>query len=93
MNKRDLAAAVANKLNMSCSEMESIMDAVNETIVEALVNGDHVTMWNFGRYEMKHQAARVGRSFATGETLTIPEGDKIIFTVSPKLQATLDSRA
>ena len=56
MNKRDLAAAVANKLNMSCSEMESIMDAVNETIVEALVNGDHVTMWNFGRYEMKHHS-------------------------------------
>ena len=86
MNKRDLANVVANKLNMPASEMEVILDTINETIINALKEGDHVTFWHFGRFEVKYRAPRVGRSFKTGKCVTIPERKKIWFSVSPALQ-------
>ena len=69
MNKKEIAQAVAERLVLSPSLVEGIVDAVHEEIVEAMARGERVTFWNFGRWELKTTAARVGREFKTGTEL------------------------
>ena len=49
MNKKEIAQAVAERLVLSPSLVEGIVDAVHEEIVEAMARGERVTFWNFGR--------------------------------------------
>lgn len=85
MNKKEVARRVADKLNMSAADMEVIFDAINSEVVTALARGDRITIWNFGRIETRMSSERVGRAFATGETIKIPPRRKVIFTPSPTL--------
>ena len=85
MNKKEISQAVADRLLMPLSQVESIVDAVNAEIIEALARNERVTFWNFGRWEMKQSAARVGREFQTGKAVIIPERVKVSFTPSPNL--------
>ena len=78
MNKKEIAQAVAERLVLSPSLVEGIVDAVHEEIVEAMARGERVTFWNFGRWELKTTAARVGREFKT------------CFTASPNLVAAVE---
>lgn len=48
MNKKEIAQAVAERLVLSPSLVEGIVDAVHEEIVEAMARGERVTFWNFG---------------------------------------------
>ena len=90
MNKKEIAQAVAERLVLSPSLVEGIVDAVHEEIVEAMARGERVTFWNFGRWELKTTAARVGREFKTGKSVVIPERNKVCFTASPNLVAAVE---
>ena len=87
MNKKEIAQAVAERLVLSPSLVEGIVDAVHE---EAMARGERVTFWNFGRWELKTTAARVGREFKTGKSVVIPERNKVCFTASPNLVAAVE---
>lgn len=90
MNKKEVTQAVADRLALSPSLVEEIVDAVNDEIVEALARGKRVTFWNFGRWEVKETAARVGREFHTGSTVVIPPRTKVAFTASPNLMEAVE---
>ena len=90
MNKKEIAQAVAERLVLSPSLVEGIVDAVHEEIVEAMARGERVTFWNFGRWELKTTAAPVGREFKTGKSVVIPERNKVCFTASPNLVAAVE---
>ena len=79
MNKKEIAQAVAERLVLSPSLVEGIVDAVHEEIVEAMARGERVTFWNFGRWEFK-----------TGKSVVIPERNKVCFTASPNLVAAVE---
>ena len=87
MNKKEIAQAVAERLVLSPSLVEGIVDAVHEEIVEAMARGERVTFWNFGRWELKTTAAR---EFKTGKSVVIPERNKVCFTASPNLVAAVE---
>ena len=90
MNKKEIAQAVAERLVLSPSLVEGIVDAVHEETVEAMARGERVTLWNFGRWELKTTAARVGRDFKTGKAVVIQERNKGCFTASPNLVAAVE---
>ena len=60
MNKTDLIAAVAEKTGTTKKNAGTIVDAVFETISEALSAGDKVTLVGFGTFEVRDRAARKG---------------------------------
>lgn len=53
MNKKEVTQAVADRLVLSPSLVEEIVDAVQAEIVGALARGERVTFWNFGRWEVR----------------------------------------
>lgn len=72
MNKNELIAAVAEKSGMTKKDAEKALTAVVDTLTEALVKGEKVTLVGFGSFETKTREARIGRNPKTKETIEIP---------------------
>ena len=71
MNKTELVAALAAKTELSKKDAEKALNAVVETITEALKAGDKVALVGFGTFESKERPARVARNPRTGEEIKV----------------------
>jgi integration host factor subunit beta len=57
-------------------DVENIVNAILDTIADALARGDRVELRGFGAFSVKKRDARTGRNPRTGET--VPVGEKVI---------------
>ncbi len=72
MNKTELINAVAEATDLSKKDAGKAVDAVFDTILNALAKGEKVQLIGFGNFEVRHRAARKGRNPQTGEEIEIP---------------------
>jgi len=72
MNKGELVDTIAAKAQVSKKDADAALTATLETIVEAVSQGDKVTLIGFGSFEPRDRQAREGRNPRSGETMTIP---------------------
>jgi DNA-binding protein HU-beta len=103
MNKADLIAKLAPKLNINQDEARVALNSVLEVITEALVEDKNVRLVDFGTFEVKQRAERMGHNPKTGEKLKI-EAKEIVtfkqgkalgeqFTVKPKQKSKVKKKA
>lgn len=71
MNKTELVNSVSEKAEVTKKDAEKVVNAVIDSISDALAAGDKVQLVGFGTFEVKERAARVGRNPQTGETIDI----------------------
>lgn len=86
MNKNELITAVAEKAGISKKDSEAAVNAVIDTITNALKKGDKVQIVGFGAFEVKTRAARAGHNPATGEEITIPASKAPAFKAGKALK-------
>ena len=86
MNKTELIAEVALKAGLSKKDAEKAVNAAVDTITEALVKGDKVTLVGFGGFETKQREARMGRNPKTKETIEIPASRVPVFKAGKALK-------
>ncbi|HLS36379.1 MAG TPA: HU family DNA-binding protein [Bacillota bacterium] len=72
MNKTDLVNAVAEQTEMSKKDAGKAVDAVFQTIMDSLSEGERVQIIGFGNFEVRDRKARKGRNPQTGEEIQIP---------------------
>lgn len=72
MNKSELITAAADAAEMSKTDMGKALDALIETITDAVASGDKVSVSGFGNFERRERASRTGRNPQTGEEITVP---------------------
>lgn len=72
MNKTELIAAVAEKASISKKDADSAVNAVLDTIVEALAADEKVQLVGFGTFEVRSRSARQGRDPRSNSPITIP---------------------
>ena len=72
MNKNELIAVVAEKCEMTKKDTDVIVNAVLDSITEALVKGEKVQLVGFGSFEVKERAAHKGHNPITKEEMMIP---------------------
>ena len=72
MNKAELVDAISEKIDASKRETDTILTAILEEIMAAVVSGNKVTLVGFGSFEPRERQGRSGRNPKTGETMTIP---------------------
>jgi DNA-binding protein HU-beta len=72
MNKGELVDAIADKASVPKRQADMVLSAVLDTIVEAVSDGDKVTLVGFGSFEPRHRKAREGRNPKTGNKMNIP---------------------
>ncbi len=72
MNKADLVTKVAESTELSKKDVSKAVEAVFESISEALHLGEKVQLVGFGNFEVRERSARKGRNPQTGEEIEIP---------------------
>lgn len=71
MNKAELIEAIATAADLPKTTAGQVLQALTESISEALRKGDSVTLVGFGTFAVKARAARTGRNPQTGAPLQI----------------------
>ena len=79
MNKADLIAKLAPKLNISQDEARVVLNSVLDVITEALVEEKNVRLVDFGTFSVKQRAERIGRNPKTGEPVKIEAKEIVTF--------------
>ena len=72
MNKSALIEQIAHRSELPLTQSRKALDAVLETITEALSNGDRVQLVGFGTFKVTDRKSREGRNPKTGEVIQIP---------------------
>jgi len=71
VNKSELIDAIAASADISKAAAGRALDAVTESITQALKNNDQVSLVGFGTFVVKERAARTGRNPQTGNPIEI----------------------
>jgi len=86
MNKAELIAKVSDKTGLTKKESWNVIDAVTNTIKNALSNDEKVTLVGFGTFRLIQKKARRGRNPQTGEEIQIPAKKVPRFRAGKKLR-------
>ena len=71
MTKSELVDQVADRATLSKHDASRAVDAVLETVEDALRRGSEVTLSGFGKFHVGHRSARQGVNPRTGERIQI----------------------
>ena len=86
MNKTELVASVAEKTGLTKKDAEKAVNALFDSVQDALTVGDKVQMIGFGTFEVKERAARKGRNPRTGQDIEIPASKNPVFKAGKALK-------
>lgn len=92
MTKAELVREVAEKTGMTKKDTALLVNALFETIMDALSKGEKVQIAGFGIFEVKERAERVGRNPRTGEEIKIPPRKVPVFRVGKELKTKVMSK-
>ena len=86
MTKRELVIQVANKLGNTQSDVAKIIEGTFEIISEALAEGSRWELRDFGVFEVKTRASRIGRNPRTGDQVPVPERRVVTFRPGKRMK-------
>jgi len=86
MTKRELVIQVANKLGMTQSDVARIIEGTFDYISETLAEGKRWELRDFGVFEVKSRASRIGRNPRTGQQVPVPERKVVTFRPGKKMK-------
>lgn len=91
MTKRELVIKVANKLGMTQNDVAKIVEGAFETISESLAEGHRWELRDFGVFEVKTRASRIGRNPRTGDQVPVPKRRVVTFRPGKKMKEEVSS--
>ncbi len=91
MNKSELIDAVATSADLPKASAARAIDAVTDSITNALKSGESVALVGFGSFNVKDRAARVGRNPQTGAPIQIAAATVPSFKAGKALKAAVNS--
>ena len=86
MTKRELVMLVANRLGMTQSDVSRIIEGTFETITKSLSEGHRWELRDFGVFEVKSRASRIGRNPRTGEQVPVSERKVVTFRPGKRMK-------
>ncbi len=86
MTKRELVIRIASKLGMTQNDAARIIEGIFETISRSLAEGKRWELRDFGVFEVKTRASRMGRNPRTGEQVPVPERRVVTFRPGKKMK-------
>lgn len=92
MNKKDLASVIMSNTKrpkISSKQARAIVDLMFDTITEALMNGEDVTIDGFGSFKTTKRAGHLARNIHTGEVIPIEPHTIPTFKYSQKIKLAL----
>ena len=90
MNKAQLINAVAAKCNLPKKDIDAVINATFDSIIDSLRDGEKVQIVGFGRFEVRERPARPGRNPMTGEPIEIAASRSTAFKAGNTLKEALE---
>ncbi|MGI8575203.1 MAG: HU family DNA-binding protein [Egibacteraceae bacterium] len=90
MNKSELIDAASDRVDLSKTDVSSALDAVLDSITDAVSRGDKVTLTGFGTFERRERSARTGRNPQTGEEMQISASKAPAFKAGKAFKEAVD---
>lgn len=91
MRKPELAAAIAEKADLTKEKANAVLNAILDEITGALGKKDSVTLVGFGTFIGRHRGARTGKNPQTGEPVQIRASNTIAFKPGKLLKDSIGS--
>ncbi len=92
MNKAQLINAVAAKCNLPKKDIDAVINATFDSIIESLKEGEKVQIVGFGRFEVRERPARTGRNPMTGAAIEIAASRSAAFKAGNALKEALETK-
>lgn len=86
MNKAQFVEAIALDANISKVEARRAVDAMIRVTVQALREGERLTLTGLGTFSIQQRSERVGRNPRTGAAVKIPPRKVIKFRPSVEIE-------
>ncbi len=87
MIKLDIINCLADQTGIPKLKAEQAVDALFNSMKDALARGDRIELRGFGVFVVKPRKRGIGRNPRTGEEVAIPSGKTIRFKPGKELQA------
>jgi DNA-binding protein HU-beta len=91
VTKSEFVDQVADRADLNKKQAGDAVDAVLDTIEEALKRGSEVTFSGFGKFHVAERGAREGRNPSTGEKIQIQASRVPRFTAGSGLKKSVKS--
>ena len=92
MIKNDIALAIEKNSGFNSAKSLLIVEAVLESLKDALSKGEKVEIRGFGSFSLNHRQQRQGRNPKTGQVVLVPAKSSPHFKASKDLRARVDIR-
>ena len=79
MRKPELAAAIAERADLSKDKASQVLNVILDEITHTVAKGNDVSLIGFGSFTVRQRAARTGKNPQTGKPLTIPASKTVAF--------------
>ena len=90
VTKKSIIQAIAQKQDLTQSKTKEIVQLAFDAIVEALGRGERIELRNFGVFDVRTRAARMGRNPMTGESVPIKEKCVVTFRPGKKMEEAME---
>ena len=92
MKKAELIEEVAKKSGLSKSDVDVVIKATIETIMEGVARGEKVAFIGFGSFEPTKRAARRTKIPGTEKFVEVPESNSVKFKAGKQFKDILNSK-
>jgi len=92
MTKAELVERVANKINLTKKDTESVVGIIFQSITDSLSSGEKVELRGFGSFRVRERNARTGRNPRSGETVDVPSKKVPFFKAGKDLRKMVDDK-
>lgn len=90
MNASDLVNRVAERTGMSRRAVRAVLDIAYDEIAEGLEKDGRVSLSGFGTFLVRSRRERPGRNPLTGEPMTLPRRQTVIFRIGTRLRQLIE---
>lgn len=90
MNRTEFIKYIAEKQGIQQKEAKKVVDMFTGNVINALEEGEEVSLVGFGNFTVSTVEARAGRNPRTGEVIQIPSYKQPRFKVGKKLKTAVN---
>ena len=91
VTKKELVERIAEKVGQTKVVSKKIIQLFLDSIIQELENGNRIELRDFGVFEVKQRAARIGRNPRTGESVSVPARKVVSFKVGRLMKEKVDA--
>ena len=86
LTRAGIVSSLHANIGMSKQESAMVVNAVFDSISDALVDGNRVKISGFGNFDLRDKGERPGRNPRTGESIQIPASHSVGFKAAKNLK-------